>query len=78
MRCCYTDRASSASKQLQNIYEGKELERDATVSKMETVQNEGWRTVKRSMDFYNLDAIIAVGCRVNSRKTIHFRQWITC
>lgn len=65
------------SKHLQNIYEEEELERDATVSKMETVQNEGGRTVKRSMDFYNLDAIIAVGYRVNSKKATRFRQWAT-
>jgi len=50
------------SKHLQNIYE-EELERAATVSKMETVQNEGGRTVRRSIDFYNLDAIIAAGYR---------------
>lgn len=65
------------SKHLQNIYEEEELERAATVSKMETVQNEGGRTVKRSMDFYNLDAIIAVGYRVNSKKATRFRQWAT-
>lgn len=65
------------SKHLQNIYEEEELERDATVSKMETVQNEGGRSVRRVMDFYNLDAIIAVGYRVNSRKATRFRQWAT-
>lgn len=65
------------SKHLQNIYEEEELERGATVSKMETVQNEGGRSVRRVMDFYNLDAIIAVGYRVNSRKATRFRQWAT-
>ena len=55
------------SKHLQNIYEEGELDRDATVSKMETVQDEGVRTVHRMVDFYNLDAIIAVGYRVNSK-----------
>ncbi len=65
------------SKHLQNIYEEEELDRDATVSKMETVQNEGGRSVKRTMDFYNLDAIIAVGYRVNSKKATRFRQWAT-
>ena len=65
------------SKHLQNIYEEGELDRDATVSKMETVQNEGGRTVHRMVDFYNLDAIIAVGYRVNSKKATRFRQWAT-
>ena len=65
------------SRHLQNIYEEEELLRDATVSKMETVQNEGGRTVRRTLDFYNLDAIIAVGYRVNSKKATRFRQWAT-
>ena len=65
------------SKHLQNIYEEEELTRDATVSKMETVQEEGSRQVRRSLDHYNLDAIIAVGYRVNSKKATRFRQWAT-
>jgi len=65
------------SKHLQNIYKEGELDRDATVSKMETVQDEGVRTVHRMVDFYNLDAIIAVGYRVNSKKATRFRQWAT-
>jgi hypothetical protein len=65
------------SKHLQNIYQEEELQRDATVSKMETVQTEGDRSVKRTLDFYNLDAIIAVGYRVNSKKATRFRQWAT-
>lgn len=65
------------SKHLQNIYEEEELSRDSTVSKMETVQSEGGRSVKRIIDFYNLDAIIAVGYRVNSKKATRFRQWAT-
>lgn len=56
------------SKHLNNIFEEGELEREVTVSKMEIVQTEGKRQVKRSPDFYNLDAIIAVGYRVNSKK----------
>ena len=48
------------SKHLQNIYEEEELTRDATVSKMETVQEEGSRRVRRTLEHYNLDAIIAV------------------
>ena len=65
------------SKHLQNIYEEQELSRNATISKMETVRQEGERQVKRAVDFYNLDAIIAVGYRVNSKKATRFRQWAT-
>ena len=65
------------SKHLQNIYEEEELTRDATVSKMETVQEEGSRRVRRTLEHYNLDAIIAVGYRVNSKKATRFRQWAT-
>ncbi len=65
------------SKHLQNIYAEEELQQDATVSKMEIVQDEGGRSVKRVRDFYNLDAIIAVGYRVNSKKATRFRQWAT-
>lgn len=65
------------SKHLNNIFADQELELDATVSKMEIVQKEGGRQVKRAVDFYNLDAIIAVGYRVNSKKATRFRQWAT-
>lgn len=65
------------SKHLKNIYETGELERAATVSKMETVQTEGERQVRRSLDYHNLDAIIAVGYRVNSRRATQFRIWAT-
>lgn len=65
------------SKHLSNIYEDRELEEKATISKMEIVQKEGNREVFRYIDFYNLDAIIAVGYRVNSKKATRFRQWAT-
>lgn len=66
------------SKHLQNIYDSGELNKDATISKMETVVNRGFRgEVKENVDFYNLDAIISVGYRVNSAKATHFRQWAT-
>jgi hypothetical protein len=58
------------SKHLQNIYTEGELQKEVTVSKMEIVQKEGSRSVTRIREFYNLDAIIAVGYRVNS-KTCH-------
>ena len=67
----------AVSKHLQNIYEEGELERDSNISKMETVQQEGKRQVRRTVDHYNLDAIIAVGYRVNSKKATRFRQWAT-
>ena len=65
------------SKHLKNIFEEGELEINSTVSKMEIVRNEGGREVKRSIDFYNLDAIISVGYRVSSQKATRFRQWAT-
>lgn len=65
------------SKHLANIFETGELDEEATVSKMETVQQEGGRTVKRSVVMYKLDAIIAVGYRVNSIRATQFRQWAT-
>lgn len=67
----------AVSKHLQNIYEEGELNRDATVSKMEIVQTEGARTVKRNVDLYNLDSIISVGYRVSSARATHFRIWAT-
>ena len=65
------------TKHLQNIYEEEELVKEATCSKMEQVQIEGSRSVSRMVDYYNLDAIIAVGYRVNSKKATRFRQWAT-
>lgn len=65
------------SKHLQNIFSEGELDQDSTVSKMETVQNEGGRTVTRMLDYYNLDAVISVGYRVNSIRATQFRRWAT-
>ncbi len=65
------------SKHLENIYAEKELEREATVSILETVQKEGARSVKRNIEYYNLDAVISVGYRVNSTKASQFRIWAT-
>lgn len=65
------------TKHLNNIYTDNELDRASTCSKMEQVQIEGERTVKRNLEFYNLDAIIAVGYRINSKKATKFRQWAT-
>jgi hypothetical protein len=63
------------TKHLQNIYECEELNRNATSSILELVQKEGNRNVKRKIEFYNLDAIISVGFRVNTKRGIEFRQW---
>lgn len=65
------------SKHLTNIYADGELMKDSTISKMEIVQREGTRHVKREQNFYNLDAIISVGYRVNSRRATQFRIWAT-
>lgn len=68
---------SAISKHLKNIYNEAELDKDRTISKMEIVQKEGGRSIKRNLEYYNLDAIIAVGYRVNSKKATRFRQWAT-
>ena len=65
------------SKHVKNIYKEKELERKATSSKMELVQSEAGRTVKRQVDIYNLDMLIAIGYRINSVVGTRFRQWAT-
>lgn len=67
----------AVSKHLANIFESGELVQEATVSILEIVQQEGSRNVTRKMEFYNLDAIIAVGYRVNSRQATQFRIWAT-
>lgn len=62
---------------LNNIYKESELNRFATVKEILTVQKEGNRNVQRNIEFYNLDAIISVGYRVNSNKATLFRIWAT-
>ncbi len=68
-------RRQAITKHLQNIYECDELKKEATSSILELVRKEGNRTVKRKVEFYNLDTIISVGFRVNTKKGIEFRQW---
>ena len=65
------------SKHLDNIYDSGELDRGSTISKMEIVQDEGGRRVKRKIEFYSLDAIISVGYRINSVRATKFRIWAT-
>lgn len=71
---CTTD---NISLHLKNIYKEEELDENGTAEFFSVVQNEGQRSVKRKVKCYNLDAIIAVGYRVNSKKATHFRQWAT-
>lgn len=68
---------ASISRHIKNIYESQELDMVSTVSKIETVQNEGGREIKRQIEYYNLDMIIAVGYRINSKQATHFRIWAT-
>ena len=70
-------KSQAITKHLKNIYATGELQISATCSKMEQVQDEGGRSVVREMVFYNLDAIIAVGYRVNSFLATQFRIWAT-
>ena len=62
---------------LKEIFKSNELKEEATIRKFRIVQTEGERTVTRDLDLYNLDAIIAVGYRVNSLKATQFRIWVT-
>lgn len=71
---CTTD---NISLHLKNIYAEEELTQEATTEKFSVVRQEGPRQVRRTLEHYNLDAIIAVGYRVNSKKATRFRQWAT-
>ena len=62
---------------LKNIFNSKELDEKSTTEKISVVQTEGDREVNRTMTFYNLDAVISVGYRVNSLRATQFRQWTT-
>ena len=71
---CYTD---NIGLHLKNIFDSGELEEKATTEKISVVRQEGAREVNRSLQFYNLDAVISVGYRVNSIRATQFRQWAT-
>jgi len=77
MAALFDVQVPAISKHLKNIFAEGELREEATVSILETVQNEGEREVRRRVEFYNLDAIISVGYRVNSAKATQFRIWAT-
>jgi len=71
---CSTD---NVSLHLKNIYEGKEVDQKSTNEEFSLVQKEGNRDVKRNTSMYSLEAIVAVGYRVNSERGTQFRQWAT-
>ena len=71
---CTTD---NISLHLKNIYNDYELDRNSTAEEFSVVQKEGNREVKRKILYYNLDAVISVGYRVNSDRAIQFRRWAT-
>jgi prophage maintenance system killer protein len=68
---------ANISEHLSNIFKSGELDAEATVRKFRTVRQEGKRTISRQIEHYNLDAIISVGYRVNTKRGIQFRQWAT-
>jgi len=68
---------STISEHLKNIFQSGELDRKLTVRKFRTVRMEGNKKVSRNIEYYNLDVIISVGYRVNSKKATKFRQWVT-
>ncbi|HNU96818.1 MAG TPA: virulence protein RhuM/Fic/DOC family protein [Candidatus Portnoybacteria bacterium] len=65
------------SKHIRNIFKDGELNKNSTISKMEIVQKEGNRFIKRNIEFFNLDLIISIGYRVNSQRATQFRIWAT-
>lgn len=69
-----TDRTSIV-RHINNIYKVEELDREATCAKITQVQTEGKRRVSRNIPYFNLDMIISVGYRVNSKRGVKFRQW---
>lgn len=73
----YQTAKSTVSEHIKNIYTDEELTPEATVRKIRTVQTEGKREVTRELDYYNLDMIIALGYRINSKIATRFRQWAT-
>ena len=68
---------SVVTKHIKNIYKDEEVDKNSTCAKIAQVQKEGNRDIKREIEYYNLDVILAVWYRVNSSKAIKFRQWAT-
>lgn len=69
--------SDTISLHLKNIFKDNELDEKATTEQSSVVRQEGKRQVRRSINFYNLDAVISVGYRVNSKRAVLFRQWAT-
>lgn len=74
---CFVVDVRTVNEHLKNVYEQGEVTPEATIRKFRIVQTEGKREVVRNVDFYNLDAIISVGYRVNSVRATQFRRWAT-
>lgn len=77
MASLYDTTKQNISYHLSNIFKEGELDKNSTVKNFLTVQNEGNRKVKRNIEHYDLDVIIAVGYRINSKKATEFRIWAT-
>ena len=73
----YDTTRQNIGQHIENIYKDEELPRDATIKKFFIVQQEGKREVRRELDHYNLDVIIAIGYRVQSPVATRFRRWAT-
>ena len=73
----YATTRQNIGQHIENIYKDNELPREATIKKFFIVQTEGTRQVKREIDHYNLDIIIAIGYRVQSETATRFRRWAT-
>lgn len=73
----YNCTADNVSLHLKNIYNDLELDKNSNTEEFSVVQKEGNREVKRNVKYYNLDAVISVGYRVNSDRAIQFRRWAT-
>ena len=71
----YVKKRTSITRHISNIYNAGELDKDSTCAIFAQVQNEGNRQIKRKLNYYNLDLIIAVGYRVNSIRGTQFRMW---
>lgn len=67
---------ANISEHIKNIYDSEELAVDSTVRKFRTVRMEGNRSVARTLEYYNLDMIISIGYRVNSKRGVQFRIWL--
>lgn len=68
---------SGISRHIKNIYQNKELKQNLTVAKIATVQIEGGREIKRDIEYYNLDVVLSIGYRINSKRATQFRIWAT-